>query len=71
MSFYYTLYGRGKEKGFLEKKIAIKFSNEIILSFSDNSEIFKDFFKSWKLEYVDFPILVPLTEVKHSLNKIL
>jgi len=70
MQFYYSLYGRGKEKGMLYKKSAIKFSNEIILAQIDNSEIFKDFFDRWKIEYESFPIILPERLIKfNAFNK--
>ncbi len=69
MQFYYSLYGRGKEKGILEKNQAIKFSNEIVLALVDNSEIFKNFFESWKIEYVEFPVLIPERVIKYALMK--
>jgi len=59
MQFYYSLYGRGKEEGMLKKNNAHKFSNEVILSSVQNSEIFKDFFEKWKIEYLEFPIIIP------------
>jgi predicted nucleotidyltransferase len=69
MQFYYSLYGRGKQKGVLENNQAIKFSKEIILALVENSEIFKKFFESWKLEYTEFPILIPERVIKYSLLK--
>ena len=59
MSFYYGLYGRGKEKGILEKKDCIKFSESIILSPINKSEFMKDFFSILNISYETFPIIVP------------
>ncbi len=59
MIFYYTLYGRNKEKGLLEKNNAVKFSDSIILAQTENSETIKEFFEKSKIEYRQTPILIP------------
>lgn len=59
MRFYYSLYGRGNEKGLLEKNQSYKFSETVILAPLENSEVIKDFLEKWKIEYIEFPILIP------------
>jgi len=69
MTFYYSLYGRGKEKGILEKNKSYKFSSTIILASVENSEVIKSFLEKWKINYTEFPIIIPETIIKYSLSK--
>ena len=59
MRFYYSLYGRNKEKGMLKRLNSIKFSDSIILCPVENAEKMKEYFNIWKLKYIEFPILIP------------
>lgn len=59
MRFYYSLYGRNNEKGMLKMLDSIKFSDSIILCPVENVERMKEYFDTWKLKYVEFPILIP------------
>lgn len=59
MQFHYSLYGRGKNKGLLDKTQSIKFSNEMILAPINNSELIKDFLEQWKIEFKNFPMIIP------------
>jgi predicted nucleotidyltransferase len=59
MRFYYSLYGRNNEKGMLKILNSIKFSDSIILCPVENVERMKEYFDTWKLKYVEFPILIP------------
>lgn len=69
MQFYYSLYGRGKQEGILKKIKCYKFSDSIILSSIENSEIIKNFLDRWKIKYTEFPILVPKRIVKYMFLK--
>lgn len=69
MLFYYALYGRGKEKGFLEKNNCIKFSDSIILSAVESSEILKDFFKKNNISFIEIPLLIPERILKYLIEK--
>jgi predicted nucleotidyltransferase len=61
MRFYYSLYGRTKtQKGIISELNAYKFSETILLCPSINSEKMKSFLDSWKIKYLEFPILIPL-----------
>jgi len=60
MQFYYSLNGRGKEKGVLSKTESYKFSDNILFSNISNSEFIKDFFKNWEIKYSIFPLLIPI-----------
>lgn len=59
MRFYYSLNGRGGEKGILEKNKSYKFSDNVIFSNLENSELMRDFFKKWEVDYIEFPMIVP------------
>src|SRR3989338_1224151 len=60
MRFYYSLYGRDNtQEGMLKKLKAIKFSNTIILCPMKSSEELKEYLNTWKLQYIEFPILIP------------
>ena len=58
MRFYYSLYGRNSE-GMLKKLKLYKFSERIILSPVEESEKVKDYLNSWKMDYLEFSILIP------------
>jgi predicted nucleotidyltransferase len=60
MQFYYSLNGRGKERGILNKTDSYKFSDNIIFSNISNSEFINDFFKNWEIKYSVFPLLIPI-----------
>ena len=61
MRFYYSLYGRTKDKkGMISELKAIKFSETILLCPSENSDRMKVFLDSWRIKYLEFPILIPL-----------
>lgn len=66
MLFYYVLYGRGSQKGVIKEYGLVKFSESTLLCPVGNSENVKDFFMHWKIEYAEFPVLMPL-RVKNSL----
>ena len=59
MRFYYSLYGRGKEKGILDKLKGLKFSGSTIFCPIESTEEMKEFFDNWNMEYMQFPVLVP------------
>lgn len=63
MRFYYSLYGRGKEKGMLKELNVIKFSETILLCPVENEEMMKEYLNNWNMEYKEFPILIP-TRIK-------
>lgn len=69
MQFYYSLYGRSRQEGILKKNKCYKFSDSIILSSIENSETIKNFLDSWKIKYVEFPVLVPKRIVKYIFLK--
>lgn len=59
MRFYYSLYGRGKEKGMIKKLNLIKFSETILLCFIEFENKVMEYLDAWKIEYIKFPILIP------------
>lgn len=59
MRFYYSLYGRNSE-GMLKKLGLYKFSERIIISPVEESERVKDYLNSWKMQYTEIPILIPI-----------
>ena len=59
MRFYYSLHGRGKEKGMLKKLNTIKFSKTILLSPIEYENELKYYLEKWSIEYIKFPILMP------------
>jgi len=59
MRFYYSLYGRNKQKGIIKEFNLVKFSDTILLCPTENIEILKEFFKTWKIETLNFPIMIP------------
>ena len=59
MRFYYSLYGRNTE-GMLKKLRLYKFSERIIISPVEESERVKDYLNSWKIQYIEIPILIPI-----------
>ena len=59
VSFYYSLYGRGKFKGIIDEAEGIKFSQSIVLVPTDKSYLFSDFLDKQKIKYASFPILLP------------
>ena len=60
MRFYYALYGRNNTEGVLKDLNAKKFSDTIILCPIANSENMTEFFNSWKLVYLEMPVLIPI-----------
>ena len=60
MRFYYALYGRNNAEGVLKDLNAKKFSDTIILCPIANSENMTEFFNSWKLVYLEMPVLIPI-----------
>ena len=69
MQFYYSLYGRGKQLGMLEKSKSHKFSDKIILCPVENSETIKSFLERLGIIYRESPILIPKRMIKHLVNK--
>lgn len=59
MRFYYSLYGRGKEKGILDKLKGLKFSGSTIFCPIESAEEMKEFFQNWNINYTNFPTLIP------------
>jgi|SRR3989344_6240317 len=59
MRFYYSLYGRGGEKGILHKLNAYKFSNEVIISPVGSVEEMRIYLKRWSISYLETPLLIP------------
>ena len=68
MQFYYALYGRKKEKGILEKSNCLKFSDSIILSPIENSELLKNFFKKNSIQFIEIPVLIPERVLNYLVN---
>lgn len=58
MQFYYGLYGRGDQKGILNKYQCIKFSEGTLLVPIQFSENIKEFFENWKLNCSFFSVLI-------------
>ncbi|MBU2633953.1 MAG: nucleotidyltransferase domain-containing protein [Nanoarchaeota archaeon] len=69
MLFYYALYGRNKSKGILNKLNSIKFSDTVFLVPIENKEKFKEFLDYWKIQYIEFQILLPLRIVESDIFK--
>ncbi|MEK6893690.1 MAG: nucleotidyltransferase domain-containing protein [Nanoarchaeota archaeon] len=59
MTFYYTLHGRGKEKGILESFDSYKFSDNFIIAPVNNVEKISDFLERRKIKFVKIPVLIP------------
>ena len=60
MRFYYSLYGRGKNyRGIIKELDLIKFSDTILLAPITQTEKTREFLESWKIEYKEFPVLMP------------
>ena len=59
MRFYYSLYGRNGQKGILNEINAIKFSDSVLLCPLQNSEMMKEYLNNWKINFVEFPIIIP------------
>lgn len=59
MRFYYSLYGRGKEKGMLKELNLTKFSETILLCPVQSENEIKDYLEKWDIKYIEFPILIP------------
>ncbi len=59
MKFYYSLYGRGKEKGVLETFNSVKFSDRIILVPTEQEENIKEFLQSKKIKFDKLNFLLP------------
>ena len=57
MRFYYSLYGRGKEKGVLDTYYSIKFSDSIILVPVEYCDQIKDFFYKKEIKFDWFKVL--------------
>ena len=68
MRFYYSLYGRNSE-GMLKKLKLYKFSERIILSPLEESEKVKDYLNSWKMDYLEVPILIPTRILESDIIK--
>lgn len=66
MRFYYSLNGRGKEKGILKKNKCYKFADKIILSPIENSETMKNFLEKWEIKFMQFPVIIPQKTVKYK-----
>jgi len=69
MLFYYSLYGRNKNEGILKKLNSIKFSDTVFLVPIENQEKFKEFLDYWKLQYIEFQILIPLRIIESDIFK--
>lgn len=69
MRFYYSLYGRGKDKGMLHKLKSNKFSNEIIISPVSSIEEMRTYLDSWKIKYIEMPVLIPSRIVESEVFK--
>ncbi len=69
MRFYYSLYGRDKKSGILNNLSLIKFSDTILISPIDKSELAKEFLENWKIEYLEIPILIPTRIIKIKIFK--
>ena len=67
MRFYYSLYGRNSE-GMLKKLNLYKFSERIIISPVEESERVKDYLNSWKIQYIEIPILIPIRVLEAELS---
>ncbi len=59
MRFYYSLYGRGDEKGILDKFNAWKFSDRIIVCSVKDVEDVRGFLEKWGLRFDEFSVLLP------------
>lgn len=59
MRFQYSLHGRDKRKGMLKELSLIKFSDQILLSPTENSELAKEYLLSWRIIFEEIPILIP------------
>ena len=59
MRFYYSFYGRNTE-GMLKKLRLHKFSERVIISPVEESERVKDYLNSWKIKYLEIPVLMPI-----------
>ena len=60
MRFYYSLYGRAEsQSGMLKELNAIKFSDSILLCPVYSIERAKEYLKTWKINFIEFPILIP------------
>ena len=70
MQFYYSLNGRAKRQGILEKNKCYKFSDRIILSPIESSETIKSFLERWNIKYVEFPIIIQKRIIKYVLKKV-
>lgn len=68
MQFYFALHGRNKETGILKKNKCFKFSERIIICPIENSETIKTFLEHLKINYIEFPIIIPERVVKYNLK---
>jgi len=68
MRFYYSLYGRNSE-GMLKQLKSYKFSERIIISPVEESENVKEYLNSWKIKYLEVPILIPARIVESDVFK--
>jgi len=60
MRFYYSLYGRSKDQsGILEEYGLIKFSDSVMLCPLENVDKMKEYFDNWKINFIEFPIMIP------------
>ena len=59
MMFHYALTGRRKSLGILKKINGIKISEYIVLIPIENSEEFKEFLNSWKIDCMQTRVMIP------------
>lgn len=60
MRFYYGLYGRSQNQvGVLAELKAVKFSDTVIFCPLENVYKMKSFFENLKINFVEFPIIIP------------
>ncbi len=67
MRFYYSLYGRGKDKGILVKFNSYKFSDSVLLVPFEKTEEIKRFLDSWSIKYLEVPVLIPKRIVNYKI----
>jgi predicted nucleotidyltransferase len=68
--FYYSLYGRNRQKGMLEELDSKKFGENMILTPIENEEKMKDYLRRW-VEFTQFQILLPsriVTKIKNTIK---
>ncbi len=57
--FYYALYGRKREGGFLKEVKGLKFTKNVILSQVENADKVAEFLGNWKMEFKRAQVLIP------------